>query len=74
MGNRKCGYDAAEKIARELIEKKLRSGFRSITRFFADAIASVELHGISLPFWVFDAEMNVAWSWSAAPEHGVHPV
>ena len=63
-----------EASARAAIEQKLKSGIRMITRFFADEIVNTDLHGVYLPFWVFDAEMAVNWSWSNAPDHGVHPI
>ncbi len=56
------------------IEGKMRSGIRVITRFFADAITRIDLQGGYLPFWVFDADMIVNWSWTNAPDHGKHPV
>lgn len=64
--------DEAE--ARAAIELKLRSGLRAFTRFFADTINKVELYAVYLPFWLFDADMNVKWAWSGAPDKGEHPV
>ena len=66
------GLDAY--MARLAIEKKLKKGFRAITRLFADPIQSLELRAVYLPFWIFDAEMRVAWSWTNANAHGHHPV
>jgi DNA-directed RNA polymerase subunit RPC12/RpoP len=60
--------------ARDSIQRALRSGLRMITRFFADAIEQVEVAGIYLPFWVFDADMIVHWSWTNAPDRGEHPI
>ncbi len=67
-------FIVGEDAAREAIAHRLRSGLRWLTRFFADDIARVELHGVYLPFWVFDADMIVHWSWSNAPDRGEHPV
>ncbi len=60
--------------ARAAIQAKLKSGIRMITHLFADAVERIDLYGVYLPFWVFDAEMNVAWSWSNAPDHGNYPI
>lgn len=60
--------------AHTAIEEKMRSGIRAITRFFSDAIARIDLYGGYLPFWIFDADMVVNWSWTNAPAHGKHPV
>ena len=67
-------FTVGEDAAREAIAHRLRGGLRWLTRFFTDAIARVELHGVYLPFWVFDADMTVHWSWSNAPDRGEHPV
>lgn len=56
------------------IQNKLKSGIRRFTRFFADAIQDIVVAPIYLPFWVFDAEMAVSWSWTNAPDRGVHPI
>ncbi len=63
-----------EPAARAAIDEKLSSGLRRITRFFADAVDRIDLHGAYLPFWVFDADMIVNWSWSNAPDRGKHPI
>jgi len=34
----------------------------------------IALEGVYLPFWVFDADMVVNWSWTSAPAHGKHPI
>lgn len=60
--------------ARLAVTHTLRSGFRALTRLFADPVQQIVLYAIYLPFWVFDADMQVKWSWSNAPEHGVHPI
>jgi len=60
--------------ARQAVEKHLTSGMRRITRFFADDVARIDLQGSYLPFWVFDADMIVTWSWTRATAHGQHPV
>jgi DNA-directed RNA polymerase subunit RPC12/RpoP len=62
-----------ETQARAAITDKLRGGIRAITRFFVDAVERVDVSGVYLPFWVFDAEMVVNWSWTNAPDHGQHP-
>ncbi len=54
-------FSLDEDDAKAALERKLRSGIRAITRFFADPIANVELQGAYLPFWAFDAEMEVIW-------------
>ena len=66
-------FALAETQACATIADKLRSGIRAITRFFADAVERVDIYGVYLPFWVFDAEMVVNWSWTNAPDHGQHP-
>ncbi len=60
--------------ARQAVETYLRSGLRRITRFFADDVARIDLQGSYLPFWIFDADMIVHWSWTRAAAHGQHPV
>lgn len=60
--------------AHTAVETYLKSGIRWFTRFFADAIARIDLRSSYLPFWVFDADMVVNWSWTRAPAHGQHPV
>ncbi len=60
--------------ARQAVEEYLRSGLRRITRFFADDVARIDLQGSYLPFWVFDADMIVNWSWTRAAARGQHPV
>ncbi len=56
------------------ISEHLTSGMRRLTRLFADAVDRISLEGVYLPFWVFDADMVVTWSWTSAPAHGKHPV
>ncbi len=63
-----------ESQAYEAIKRKLHSGIRAITRYFTDAITRIDLQGLYLPCWVFDADMNVHWSWSNAPDHGDYPI
>ena len=63
-----------EAQARAAIREKLRSGFRALTRFFADPIERIDLHAVYLPYWIFDAEMSVNWSWTNAPDHGQYPI
>jgi DNA-directed RNA polymerase subunit RPC12/RpoP len=62
-----------EPAARAAIQTALRSGLRRITRLFADAVERIDLQGAYLPFWIFDAEMVVNWSWTNAPDRGQHP-
>lgn len=60
--------------ARESLDQAQRSGLRAITRFFTDPVDRIALWGVYLPFWVFEAEVTVNWSWSNASAHGQHPV
>lgn len=56
------------------IQNKLKSGVRRFTRFFADPVKDIVIAPVYLPYWVFDAEMSVSWSWTNAPDHGQHPI
>ncbi len=56
------------------ISEHLGSGMRRLTRLFADEVDRITLEGVYLPFWVFDADMVVNWSWTSAPAHGKHPI
>ena len=56
------------------VEQHLKSGLRILTRLFADAVARIDLQGSYLPFWIFDADMIVNWSWTTAASSGKHPV
>lgn len=67
-------YALDEREAQARVKRHLSSGMRLVTRFFADAVERIELHGVYLPFWVFDAEMSVKWSWTNAPDCGNWPV
>lgn len=66
------GLDARQ--AHAAVETYLKTGIRWFTRFFADAIARIELQSSYLPFWIFDADMVVNWSWTRDPAHGQHPI
>lgn len=63
-----------ERQAHALVQAKLKAGLRRIATFFLDAVERIELQGVYLPFWVFDAEMTVSWSWTRARDHGQHPI
>lgn len=63
-----------EARARARVQAHLTSGLRRLTRLFADAVTRIDLQGVYLPFWIFDAEMSVNWAWSNAPDRGVWPV
>ncbi len=63
-----------EREAQEAVNRHLHSGIRRLTRLFADAVVRIDLRGGYLPFWVFDADMIVNWSWTNALSHGQHPV
>ncbi|GAB4569464.1 MAG: hypothetical protein Kow0077_02040 [Anaerolineae bacterium] len=67
-------FRLSEADARAAIDTYLKSGIRRFTRFFADAIARIDLQNSYLPFWIFDADMVVNWSWTRATAHGKHPV
>ncbi len=62
-----------EKHARAAINDKLKSGWRSITRWFADPIAHIAMNGMYLPFWIFEGDMAVQWS-GAGGTGGSYPV
>lgn len=63
-----------EDNARYAIDEALKSGIRIITRFFADPVKEIVLRTAYLPFWVFEGDMSVAWSWTNASDRGVYPV
>lgn len=67
-------FSVDERTAQDNVRQHLSSGLRLITRLFADAVEHIELRGVYLPFWIFDAIMDVKWSWSNAPDHGMQPV
>ncbi|MBN2472225.1 MAG: TFIIB-type zinc ribbon-containing protein [Anaerolineae bacterium] len=67
-------FTVTQEAAQAAVEEYLKSGIRWLTRFFADAIARIDLHSSYLAFWVFDADMVVNWSWSKDPAHGQHTV
>ncbi len=67
-------FAITQAAAQAAVQDYLRSGIRWLTRFFADAIARIELHSSYLAYWVFDADMVVNWSWSKHSAHGQHPV
>jgi DNA-directed RNA polymerase subunit RPC12/RpoP len=67
-------FRSQETDIQRAIQHKLKSGVRRFTRFFADEIKDIVVAPIYLPFWIFDAEMSVGWSWTNAPDHGVHPI
>src|SRR5262249_42753543 len=62
----------SEEDARASIDRKLHSGLRAITSLFTGPVKvkHIDLHGSYLPFWVFDADMTVKWSWTNALDHG----
>lgn len=62
-----------DKQARVAINDKLKSGWRSITRWFSDPISHISLNGMYLPFWIFEGDMSVHWS-SMGGAGGSHPV
>ncbi|MBN1963344.1 MAG: hypothetical protein JW910_01775 [Anaerolineae bacterium] len=67
-------FATGEQEAHAAVEHYLRSGLRRITRFFTEDVRRIALHGVYLPFWVFDADMIVHWSWTRSPSRGQHPV
>ncbi len=67
-------FSVDQQDAEARVQQHLKSGLRLITRLFADAVERIALQGVYLPFWIFDAEVSVNWSWTNAPAHGQHPV
>lgn len=63
-------FRGSEAHAVQAVQKAMKSGLRGLMRFFRDDIAYEEARPVYIPFWAFDALVEVGWSYSGSPLKG----
>jgi DNA-directed RNA polymerase subunit RPC12/RpoP len=61
-------FSISERQAIAAVNKAMNSGLRALTRFLRHPISHCEARGLYLPFWAFDAVVDVHWSYPGVIE------